>query len=279
MAKPSVVLPDPELANDAERFPFANFDADPVDCLDVADHLAQNAALDRKPDLQVLGLDDHGGVRLQRGWVRFRLGGEKSARVGMLGRDEHALHRPLLDNLAPFHDADTVGDLAHDPEVMGDEQHGHAEPGLNVLQELEDLRLHGDVERGGRLVGDQKVGLVGERHGDHRALALPAGELVRIAPEAALRIANADLVQQIDDALARGRPGDAAMEQQCFADLLLDRVQGIERGHRLLEDDRNLVAAHTPHLRFGQSEELLAFEQDRSTGMPRGRMRQKLHDR
>ena len=53
----------------------------------------------------------------------------------------------------------------------------------DVLEQLEDLRLHRDVERGGRLVGDQQVGLVGERHGDHDALALAAGELVRIARE------------------------------------------------------------------------------------------------
>jgi len=31
----------------------------------------------------------------------------------------------------------------------------------------------GHVERGGRLVGDQQVGLVGKRDGDHDALALP----------------------------------------------------------------------------------------------------------
>ena len=55
----------------------------------------------------------------------------------------------------------------------------------------QDLRLHGDVERGGRLVGDQQVRLVGERHRDHDALALPAGELMRIAREPAFRVGNA----------------------------------------------------------------------------------------
>jgi hypothetical protein len=56
---------------------------------------------------------------------------------------------------------------------------------LNVLQELEDLRLHGDVERGW-VVSDQQIGLVGERHRDHHALALPAGKLVRVALQAGL---------------------------------------------------------------------------------------------
>jgi hypothetical protein len=67
---------------------------------------------------------------------------------------------------------------------VGDEQHRHAERLCNPEQ-LQDLRLHGDVERRGRLVGDQQVGLVGERHGDHHALALAAGELVRIGIRAA----------------------------------------------------------------------------------------------
>ena len=44
------------------------------------------------------------------------------------------------------------------------------------------------------------------------------------------------------------RPVRPAMQKQDLADLLLDRVQRIERGHRLLEDDRDVVAAHLAHL-------------------------------
>ena len=39
-------------------------------------------------------------------------------------------------------------------------------------KQLQDLRLHGDVEGGGGLVRDQDVRAKGERHGDHHALAL-----------------------------------------------------------------------------------------------------------
>ena len=42
------------------------------------------------------------------------------------------------------------------------------------------LRLHGDVEGGRRLVGDDELRPAGHRHGDHRALAHAAGELVRV---------------------------------------------------------------------------------------------------
>ena len=107
------------------------------------------------------------------------------ARVGVLRPLEHVGRAALLDDLALAHDVDAVGHRAHDAEVVRDQQHGHAELALQVLQQLEDLRLDGDVERRGRLVGDQQVGLVGERHGDHHALALAAGELMRVGVRAA----------------------------------------------------------------------------------------------
>ena len=128
------------------------------------------------------------------------------------------------------------------------------QPRLNLLQELEDLRLHGDVERGGRLVGDQEVGLVGERHGDHDALALSARELMRIAREPAGGIGNADLAQQLDDARrAALLTGDPAVQLDDLGDLLFDRVERIERGHRLLEDDGDVVAAHMADLVLRQA--------------------------
>ena len=167
----------------------------------------------------------------------------------MLGRGEDPLDRALLDDLAALHDADPVGDLAHDAEIVGDEQHRHAETRLHVLEQIEDLRLHGDVKRGRRFVGDQQVGLIGQRHRDHHPLALAAGELVRIALEPAGRIGNADLVKQLENARARCLAGNALMQSKNLADLLLDRVQRIERGHRLLEDDRDVVAAHVADLR------------------------------
>jgi hypothetical protein len=74
---------------------------------------------------------------------------------------------------------------------------------------ISDLRLDGDVERGGRLVGDQHFRIAGERHGDHGALAHAAGAGadipspllgLRNAPGAASRAkkraARLNLVQQ-----------------------------------------------------------------------------------
>jgi hypothetical protein len=107
-----------------------------------------------------------------------------------------------LDDLAVGHHADPVGDLRTMPRswVMNSIAMPCSRFSSSAIQ---DLRLHGDVERRGRLVGDQQFGLVGQRHGDHHALPLPARQLVRIGLEPLSGIADADLVEQFQRPCAR----------------------------------------------------------------------------
>ncbi len=67
-------------------------------------------------------------------------------------------------------------------KVMRHEQHRQPKLLLQVLNEVDHLRLHRHIKRRDRLVGDDEVGADGEGAGDADALALAAGELVRIAP-------------------------------------------------------------------------------------------------
>ena len=90
------------------------------------------------------------------------------------------------------------------------------------------LGLDGDVEGGGRLVGDQDVGAVGQRHRDHHPLALAAGELVRVGAEALLGVADADLGQELEDAGAGRGAGQALVQREALAELLLDGVQRVQ---------------------------------------------------
>ena len=101
MARPSVVLPEPELADDAQRLARAQLEREPVDRLDVIDGAPQRALLDRKPDLQVVGLDDDGravvGGRRRALW----LGSEQMARVGdACGAVKMSSVRALFHDLA-----------------------------------------------------------------------------------------------------------------------------------------------------------------------------------
>ena len=80
------------------------------------------------------------------------------------------------------------------------EEHAHVVRALQLADQLQDLRLHRHVERGGRLVGDQELRIVGDRDGDHHALALAAGELMRILLEPRLRLGDAHFLQEIERA-------------------------------------------------------------------------------
>ena len=92
-----------------------------------------------------------------------------------------------------------MADVLDDGEVVGDEQIGEAELLLQIHQQVDDLRLHRNVERRHRLVADDQLRVERQRAGDADALALPAGEFVRIAVE---RLGpQPDLAEQRLDAL------------------------------------------------------------------------------
>ena len=68
---------------------------------------------------------------------------------------------------------------------------------LNILQQINDLRLDRDIERRYRLVADQHLRLDRESAGDADALPLSARKLVRIALKIVSR--QSDAAQQFGD--------------------------------------------------------------------------------
>jgi hypothetical protein len=63
---------------------------------------------------------------------------------------------------------------------MRNKQVGEPQTLLHIHEQVDDLRLDRDVERGNRLVGDQQARLERERAGNAYTLALAAREFVRI---------------------------------------------------------------------------------------------------
>ena len=84
-----------------------------------------------------------------------------------------------LDDLTKIHNRDTVRHVLDDREIMTDEEQRQAKFPLQILKQIHDLRLDGDVERRDRLVADDQVRLRRERPCDADALALSALEFVR----------------------------------------------------------------------------------------------------
>ena len=87
--------------------------------------------------------------------------------------------------------------MPHDGEVVGDEQVREAELALELLHEIDDLRLNRDVERGYGLVADDQLGVQRERPGEADPLALAAGELVWVARSGVGR--KADDLEELPD--------------------------------------------------------------------------------
>ena len=124
------------------------------------------ASRERRPRARSRGLQRR-HRRDQRLRVRMQRRGVDRALVGD------------LHDLAEIHHGDAVGDVLHHAEVVRDEQEGQAKLALQILQQVDDLRLHRNVERGDRLVADDEARAQHQRAGDADALPLAAGEFVR----------------------------------------------------------------------------------------------------
>ena len=152
-------------------------------------------------------------------------------------------------------------------EVVADEQRSPcplSAPRLASRSRI--LRLHGDVERGRRLVGDDAAS--GRRPAPSRSSRAAARR-----PKAR-RDRRARAVR--DRAAARGSSsshrlraappasGQAAMQDQRLGDLRADAMQRVQRRHRLLKDHRDAVAAQAPHLGFAGAGKVAPLEADRA---------------
>ena len=142
---------------------------------------------------------------------------------------------------------------------------------LELGEQREDARGDGDVERGGRLVGDDEGRLAGDRHGDRDALALATGELVRIGAGAPRRLGNAYLVEQRHGAIPRHAAREAAPMPQHRGDLRAHIEQRVERRLRLLEDDRDGLAANAIERGAVEREQVAPLEQHAAAHVGAGR--------
>ena len=129
---------------------------------------------------------------------------------------EDLVRRALLADRAGVHDDDFVAQLRDDAEVMRDHDDRHAHLPLNVFHKFKDARLDRNVERGRRLVGDQKSGIADHRDRDHDALLHPARKLVRIFVITLFRLRDPELAEKVDDPLFALFPADFFVQEQVF---------------------------------------------------------------
>ena len=153
--------------------------------------------------------------------------------IGMLGRAQYLVDRAALDDPPQVHHRNLVRQILDHGDVVRDEQVGQAEIALQLFQQIEDLRLHRNVERAGGLVADDQLRLHRQRARDGNALALPAGEFVRIAMARCAR--QSDLVQQPQHALCVLRAGRIERPHAFLQDIRYPHAR-VQRGIRILEN-------------------------------------------
>ena len=141
------------------------------------------------------------GLQL-RGRAAVRQALVERDRVRVAGPAEHVHHRPLLDDAPGVHHGDAVAGLRGHADVVRDDHLGDAQLLAQPEQQVEDLRLDGHVERGGRFVGDEQRRAAGQRHRHADPLSHAAAELMRVALECLVGGRKADLGQRP----ARGLP-------------------------------------------------------------------------
>ena len=86
-----------------------------------------------------------------------------------------------LHDLSQVHDDDPIADMSNDSEIMGYEKIGEIIFFLDIHEQIDYLRLNGNIECGYRFVAYDKIGIAGQSTGDTYPLPLSTGEFMRVS--------------------------------------------------------------------------------------------------
>ena len=163
---------------------------------------------------------------------------DQRPRIGMAWRGEHRFRRPHLHDAAQIHDRDPVRQMAHQPQVVGNEQQRQAQAVLQFQQQVDDLRLHRHIQRGHRLIRNDQRRFHRQRSRDPYPLTLTAGKLVR-APRRRI-VRQMHEVEQPVHPPRNLRPRDNVMHRQGFGQAGTHRHPRVQRAERVLENHLDL---------------------------------------
>src|SRR5712692_1770338 len=127
--------------------------------------------IDRRGDVT---LEDHALPRSLDERIRDRNRRKQRTSVRVARTPVELLTGRSLHDLAEVHDRNSVGDVLHDREVVRYEEVSEVELALQLLEQVDDLRLDRNVKGGDRLVTDDEGGVDRQRARDSDALPLAA---------------------------------------------------------------------------------------------------------
>ena len=147
--------------------------------------------------------------------------------------------------------------MMHHGQIVGDEQIRQPEAPLQILHDVQHLRLHRNIERRGRLVAHEELRVDCERAGDRNALALPPGKLMGIA--ITIRGVQSNLQQQVIDPESALVGRHLRMREHRLGDDAPHAPPGVQARIRILEDHLQPLA-HRLAARFEHARQGLAVE-------------------
>ena len=170
-----------------------------------------------------------------------------------------------LHRLTGVHHQNVVSHTSHNTQVVGNHDGRCAGLILSLLHNLQHLRLDGHIQCGGGLIGDEHARVIRNRHSDHDALTHTTGELVREGTQAVSRRGNTHHTHQFDGTVLDSLLAHAlVVDLEHLSNLITNGVHGGQRGQRILEDHRDLLAAVCAHFLIAQAQQLGAVVLDRT---------------
>jgi hypothetical protein len=159
----------------------------------------------------------------------------------MPGPEEKILTRSFLHNPSQVHDDDTGTQVLDDRQRMCDQDQSKPVTLPDVGKKIEDLSLHGGIQRRDRLVGYQQARPQGQGSGDSHALLLAAAQFTGIAQcEAVVKRDGGEQFRHLRMAVPLG---GKPMYYKWFCQYFTNRHTGIQGGEGILENHLKFAAA------------------------------------
>ena len=180
----------------------------------------------------------------------------------MLRRAQQGGCPVLFHAAAVLHHGHRVSKLSHDAQVVRNKQQAHVQLVAQFAQQLQNLRLHRDVQRGGGFIGNQQFRAREQGHCNHHALALAAGKLVREIVQPFRRITDTGAFKAVQNFTPRCLFTHSPMKGQHFIELFFQGMQWVERHHRLLKNHGDVVATNAAQGLLVSVQQRLSMEQN-----------------
>lgn len=174
-----------------------------------------------------------GSSRLRSGsW--HRRGSQQQPGIRVNRVPEQLFRRRDFDDPPCIHHGDPVADVPNHPEIVRDENVRQPHVAFQVVEQVDDLRLHRNIERRNRLVRHHETRIHHQRAGDADPLPLTAGKRMRIT--GLVFGFEPDLQQHFIDAALKLRPLRHPVNHQRFGDDSADRHARVQARKRVLEN-------------------------------------------